>query len=347
MAKRVTIVEVAKRADVSTATVSRAIAGSPLVAADVRDRVLRTAKRIGYSPRPASKQSDRRPNPLRPKLDIVLFDMQKDHHHTTDFFGQMIHGVQMESYPDGKAQLAIHSSESSVSIDELTESLSQSDGLMLMGHIEREPGLFDHLVGLGKPVLLVGRRVAGRNLNAVISEDFTGCSELVDYLFNLGFRRFGWLGGPVGIQHIADRLSIIRGCLASKGVEILPKDCLNPSSFKAETVLECIDKWIDAGDLPEVIISATGRPVVLLQRALASHGLSCPDDLSIVCFDNSDFTQYCHPVPTRMATFPEEMGRWAYRRLLNMVKDGADEAPVTIQIPMRLIEGESVKPPSR
>ncbi len=282
-----------------------------------------------------------------PWIDVIAFGF--DYRISSDsYYSHLVHGIQMEAHQGARSKISFSScTEQRFKPAEL-EHFSQRDGLLLTGTFNHYMAAFEQIVALGIPVVLAGRRIAGRRFNYVLSDYYPGCQELVDYLYDLNIRRFGWLGRREYMPHADFRLDMVRGRLASKGFHIAAKDCLlmERGDSDAPALLAVLRERFSEGDLPEVLVCSNGSFVPFVLQAMALAGLKCPDDLSVVCFDNHSFVRFCHPEPTRMATFPDEIGRQAYRLMLDVISSGEDgeESTLSIMVPTRLIEGGSVKP---
>ncbi|MBN1554810.1 MAG: substrate-binding domain-containing protein [Phycisphaerae bacterium] len=296
----------------------------------------------------ATKQSNRREYSLPPHLDVLAFgmDLDSDRQSPDSYYMQLLHGLQAEANRSAGAKVNLRSClQPRFDVDTLDE-ISQRDGLILTGRLDLYMDGVEQAISTNLPLVLANRRIGGKTLNCVLSDYYPACQELVDYLYGKGFRRFGWLGRVEKAPHYDYRLDMIRGRLASKGMQILPRDCHFLEQISPDAVLQTMAQWIALGDLPEVLICSNGSLTPHVQRAMATAGLTCPDDLSLACFDNTDFVRYCHPEPTRMATYPAEIGRRAYRRLIEILSEESERsAPETILVPTRLIEGGSVRPP--
>lgn len=285
-----------------------------------------------------------------PHLEVLAFGMEvvSDNDSTDGYYIQLLHGIQTEANRLVNAKVEIRSCLQPRFDAETLEAISQRDGLILTGVLPKHMEAVEQALATEVPLVLAGRYIGGRTLDCVLTDPYPACQGLVDYLYDLGFRRFGWIGHQEYPPHYEYRLDMVRGRLTSKGLQILPKDCRLLPETNIDAILQAMDLWISEGDLPEVLICSNGSITPHVQRAMASAGLKCPDDLSIACFDNHGFVPFCHPEPTRMATFPAEIGRRAYRRMLEILQDESEKnAPMTIMVPTRFIEGASVKPPRR
>lgn len=261
------------------------------------------------------------------------------------YYMQLFHGLQMEAGRHDGARLSVRAWSKPTPTPEMLEALRRRDGIILTGALHKQMGCVEPILDLGVPVVLAGRQIGGKDLDCVLSDYYPACQQLVDYLFDMGFRRFGWYGKAESPPHYEYRLDMIRGRLASKNLYLQPKDCrFHDYKAKARELCDVFKEWILKGDLPEVVICSNGNSVPHIQRAMAATGVRCPEDLSIVCFDNSDFVKYCDPEPTRMATFPAEIGRRSFRRMLEIITDPDEKnRPATIMVPTRFIEGPSVR----
>ena len=146
----------------------------------------------------------------------------------------------------------------------------------------------------------------------------------------------------------SQRLIGVQAALARAGLTMQEKDRRNPvgegiAAIQIATYETAARQWLAEGDLPEAIIFPTCMLAAVFQRVMLEQGLRCPEDLSMVCFDDDVFVSMCTTAPTRLATFPVDIGRKAMDRLLYLLRHpNVKSSPQKTVIPMSVIEGKSV-----
>ena len=224
-------------------------------------------------------------------------------------------------------------------------------GVILVGH--SRPEWAATLLRHGVATVLADQEQVDVEVDTVLPDNFLGGMRVAEYLIQRGFRRVGWLGGPGAMVNWTQRLVGVRAALAQAGLSMRDEDCRNPCgdsilANQTETYEAAMMRWLDEGDLPEALILPATWLAAIVQRIMLEKGLRCPDDLSMISFDDDLFASMCSTEPTRMATFPVEIGRKAMQRIIQLLRypDTKGRAHKII-VPMALIEGRSIGLPGR
>src|SRR2546423_9427310 len=180
----VTIHDVARRAQVSPSTVSRALSASHLVRGTTRERVLAAAKELGYQPNPAARSliTGRTGN-----IGIVVPDLN------TPFYAGVLRGVQARARQSGYAVFFADGEEDPVAEEALVRARSrQVDGVVMCAPFASDTQL-RALAGLTSLALL-NRRL--RDVPAALMDSASGMRQVVDHLYALGHRQVAYPNGP-------------------------------------------------------------------------------------------------------------------------------------------------------
>ncbi|MEX0777014.1 MAG: LacI family DNA-binding transcriptional regulator [Phycisphaeraceae bacterium] len=354
---RVTLKEIASRADVSHTTVSRVLNGNQSISRPTRDRVLTVAKELDYRPNRRSqthathKMADR---PLRVQLVFcqLLWRVEDS---PAGYFMQIVQGCNQAAQTDGNIEY--HWSywqpdEDPQKIVETVRAGGRSGGVILIGH--SRPSLVRMLQDEGVAVVLADHEHAGLDVDAVLPDNVAGGVQAAQHLIDRGFRRIGWLGGPDEMVNWTQRLLGVQVAMARAGLTMREDDRRNSCGqdlrgLLTESIEKTMGDWLSEGDMPEALILPSTWQAAIVQRVMLERGRRCPDDLSMVSFDNDLYAAMCSTRPTRLATFPEQIGVRAVERLSQILRreEGGGPAYKTV-IPMKLIEDQSVgQPPKR
>jgi LacI family transcriptional regulator len=209
--RRVTVSDVARAAGVSTATVTRALQGSPRVVAATRERVIETARRLGYSPNPMARDL-RQSNRVR-AVGLVIAGF------TNAFQALVAEGAEKELRRAG-LQLFIGSTDDDPAREpELARAMidRRVSALMMMPDGD-ERGYLRAEHTFGTPVVLVGRPANGLTCDVVITDDDRAVDEATGQLLDLGHRRIAALAGRVSSFRAGQRLAGFRAALARHGL---------------------------------------------------------------------------------------------------------------------------------
>ncbi|MFA9479312.1 LacI family DNA-binding transcriptional regulator [Phycisphaerales bacterium AB-hyl4] len=340
---------IAKLAGVSHSTVSRVINGKAHIADDTRERVLAVLRESGYlSRRRASRRL--RHEKRRPfSVEVVLCQFSR-HNETLPggFQMQVLAGIQdfVEDYGPVEQHLSYWNEtqhRGDVDTASLLRTCEQRDGVLLTGN--PTPELVFALRKIGKAVVLADSEVEGTAVDSVLSDNVWGGRLAAQQLIAAGVERIGCLVTTPQYIPCKQRLWGIQMELMMHGLAMRPGDFPQVIEHDEQTIRDTLEQWETSGDgFPVGIIALSGFSTMYLMHYLVSHGISCPDDISVVGFDNLDALRLMVPSPTRVATFPRTIGRKAMKRLVEKLNSqDVDDVPHKVVIPVELMAGSTVR----
>lgn len=303
----VTLSQVAREAGVSLATASRAINGSATrsVRADLRERVLETARRLDYSPDPSAQAMARGRTSA---LGLVVHDI------ADPYFSTIAAGVARAAEREGlivTLSSTEHSPERELAFVELArrqrsraiilagsrgvppEALPGKHSAEVADRLEREAGGLEQALTTfqqgGGGVATIGQAVGG--LPVVEIDNAGGAGDLARALHRIGYRRFGVLAGPPGLRTAADRTSGFLSALAELGCPVPDRDVVRGSftrdgGHEAMTALLGRTTPAAAERTPEVVFAVNDVMAVGAMAAVRDAGLSVPHDVAVAGFDD-------------------------------------------------------------
>ena len=335
--KRATIRGVASAAGVSIATVSRVLNGRPDVAADTREAVLRAVREQGFSTnRNARALSGGRTGLVGVTIPLV----------EAAYFGVILSGASEALYEqDMRIVLCptLHQHDREVTLlDRLMR--GTTDGAVLM--LPEESSAELKALQRDFPVVVVDPRVALEDGIPVVSAAHAaGARAATEHLLALGHRRIGAITGPPEWIASTDRLNGYHGALAAAGVLPDP-DLVEVSDFRNGPVTEAAaTALLDLPDPPTAIFAFNDNVAVGVMRTAIARGLSIPDDLSVVGFDDSEQAMIVAPALTSVRQPLAEMGRMAVSLLLRLLENQRVDA-LRIELATKLVVRESTAPVS-
>jgi LacI family transcriptional regulator, galactose operon repressor len=335
--RRPTIRDVAQHAAVNPSTVSRALnpATRHLLGAAVVERVLASAKHLGYRPNNAASALRGGRSQL---IGMLLPDI------TNPVFPPIVRGLEEELSKAGFAVLVANTGGAPGEQNRLLERMlgSMVDGLII-ATASRQDFLVQRCLAENMPAVLVNRGEDDRHIPEVVNDDFLSMRLAVDHLAGLGHARIGHLAGPSRLATGASRaqgfaLAMESRALASAAV-VECDDFTRAAGAKACCAL------LDACPDVTAIVAANDLIALGCYDALAARGLSCPGDVSIVGHNDMPLVDMLNPPLTSLRIQHVEMGRQAARLLLDHIRDPAS-APVRITLtPQLMVRGSTTAPP--
>jgi LacI family transcriptional regulator len=217
----------------------------------------------------------------------------------------------------------------------------QVDGLLLAMARRRDP-LVEELRGGTAPVVLVNRTIDRGGVSAVIPDDQAGMTLAVEHLYLLGHRRIAHVAGPADTSTGARRAA---GFTAAIGLLGLPRTRIaHASAFTEQAGRTATQGVLARRDRPTAIVAANDLIALGVIGAAEAAGLRCPDDLSVVGFNDMLFADRLSPALTTVRIPEYEIGRRASTLLLASIQEPAGR-PETILIPPELVVRESTAAP--
>lgn len=325
-----TLEDVAKRAKVSTATVSRCLNAPEKVVEATRLRVLEAVDALGYSPHFGARvMAAKRTN----TIGAIIPTMENA------IFAEGLQAFQETLSAAGYDLLLASSSYDPAQEAAQIRSLVArgADGLLLIGH-ERDTAIEGFLAQRGLPVVAAWAYDAGAALPSVGFDNYAAMRALVDEVLALGHRRIGYITAPVAQNDRARaRLQAVQDAVgdglmvaeAAYGIEA------GGGAFSA----------LMSGDSPPTAVMCANdvQAVGALTRA-RDMGLRVPEDVSLTGFDDMALSRVVLPAITTVRVPHNAMGQAAAQMLLAIVEGG--EAPAPICLETRMIRRASLGPPT-
>jgi DNA-binding LacI/PurR family transcriptional regulator len=315
-----TLRDIATRANVSTATVSRVLNDYPHVDEDTRSSVLQIARELGYS-------AGRRSAPTgRSVLLLIRDDLDGDESAnpgSRDFERAVSGGVHAVFEQHG---IATRTQRTRMELAEAA--LYAGDpgvaGLILLGGMVRRP-FIEALQAAGVPFVLAGAHALPLRVNCVMADVARATEEAIAHLAARGRRTVGLVNGPEATTTSAERLRGYRLALAEHGLPFQP-DQVTRADFRADAghgaTLELLRRRPDL----DAILYADDLVAMGGMRAIKAGGRRIPDDVAVVGFYDYDLAQYTEPALTSLHLDMHRIGNMAARRLEMMLEapDGQD-----------------------
>jgi len=325
--KTPTISDVARRAGVSIATVSRVLNLTAVVAPQTAEKVRSTIDELGFVPRTAARVlASRKTN----TIGLILPEI------SGSFFPPMLSGIESEARHAGY-WLLIHSMQDSSSPQVLGE--HNTDGLLIFTDSLHK----DELVALyrkGFPVVLLhDTPPEDLSIPVVTVENKFGAKKLVNHLIKVHHRRrIAYLQGPPAHEDSRWRERGYCDALDANGIPFDPA-LIVMGGFDEDEAYQAVQYMLHAGVDMDAIFAGNDDAAIGALRALKQSGSHVPGDVAVVGFDDVPFAQHLTPALTTVRSPIEQVGRAAVRQLLRLLHDQPAD-PLTL-LPTELVIRES------
>ena len=309
-----TIGDVARKARVSTATVSRVLAGHGRARPETRDRVIEAARELGYRPSGVARSLRQRATRT---LGLIVTDIENP------FFPQLVRSVEDAARDLGYAILLCNAADDPEREAGYLDLLVDRwvDGVVIaassLGGRHREWLADAHL-----PIVLVNSTDPEIGLPSIASDNHAGGALAARHLAELGHERFGLITAPPRNIDGPDRLAGARGALRAAGIAddrvlVATDEAGVAGGERAASDILGRDPRVTA------LVAYNDLMAIGAMRAVRAAGLRIPSDVSVVGFDNVDLAAYVDPPLTTVAQATSEMGHWAVTQLAVEVADRA------------------------
>lgn len=340
----VTARDVARKANVSPATVSLVFRNKPGVGVETREHVMAVAQELGYA-----YSSSPNPNNKTATLQFVIYKGGERVVGNTPFFEGLARGITDEAYrlgyhhmvttyfyasqDDREQLLAIHN--------------TKPAGIVLLATEMRARDVpqFEHL---GAPVVLLDSWFPTKTLDAVVIDNQRAMWNATQYLVNRGHRRIGYLKANSTIRNFLERHDGYQQAMRSLvGRDVDTRPLTVRLGTTEEEAHDDMAAWLaqrddaKAGPLPTAFVADNDWLAAGAMRALQEAGLRVPQDVSLIGVDDLPVCTQVTPQLTTMAVPNERMGAIATRRLVDLLREGYDDTLRIATLP-KIIQRASV-----
>ncbi|MEV0068252.1 LacI family DNA-binding transcriptional regulator [Amycolatopsis sp. NPDC050768] len=317
---RVTIRDVAARAGVSVATVSKVINQRYGVAADTFARVRAVIDELGYE---ASLVAQSLRNHKTNVIGILVADLEP-------FSTELLKGA-ADAIRGTGFELVVYSAGGRTGdpVGWERRYLSRLSGTLVDGAVLVTPAA--ELEGLpGTPVVAVDPHTGRSPLPAIVSDNLRGAQLATEHLLELGHRRIALLAGRPDLQSAQLRETGYRRALAAAGVEV-DETLVVAGDYDGELAAASARELLTRPDRPTAVFAANDTSAIATLAAAAALGLRVPDDVSVVGFDNIPESALCTPPLTTVQQPIREMGHRAITVLIGLINgDPEEREPVVL-----------------
>ena len=320
---------VAKRAGVSTATVSRVLSRPDVVAPGTRQKVLKAVEHLGYTPNSAAQHLRTRRSA---KILVTVPDI------SNPFFSLILQGIEEAAQREGYAVLLGDTQHNEAREERYALMLrrSEADGLIFLGH--RLPKVAAELIRLMAPqcapVVNGCEFSPGLGVPGVHIDNAKAAAEAMDHLYALGHRRIGVVTGPLDSPLSVDRLRGTTACAQAHGAGA--RLAVMTGDFSIDSGAAAARELLDRPERPTAVFCFNDEMAIGAIDAARRRGVKVPAELSVVGFDDIRFARHIDPPLTTIAQPMREIGHGTVALLLEILA-GRRTPPASVTLPHRLV----------
>jgi len=330
----VNIGDIAEKLSVSSVTVSKALRGHPDISPETTARIKKIALELGYVPnlmaRNLSARNSQTIGVIVPK--IAHF-----------FFSSVIEAIYDAAF-ENKYEILLTVSQENADREatHLQTLLSMRvDGLIVsVSQQTQSSAIFDAALKRGVPLTFMDRVMEIKGANKVTGDDHGGAFAATEQAIKVGYRKLGHIGGPEFTSIGKERFRGFKDALKQYDVPFNPAYHV-PLGFSEEDGYKGFMRLHSTGNLPEFVF-AVSFPVALgVMRAAKELGLVIPKDIDMICFGAGPLNQFISPKLSVVDQPTGTLGRAALEMTLENIRGGESFKPQGVQLPTKLLLGET------
>jgi LacI family transcriptional regulator len=328
------IQDVADAAGVSTASVSRFLAGQKVRTADA---IRAAIEALNYTPSATARSlKTGRHN----AIGVVVPDI------TNPFFSMLVRGIEDQARANGFDVILANSDESPTQEEALVQALMKRvDGLIIAPIIEEDQSILA-LSKTSVPVVLVDRSVTRTNYDSVLVDNIGGVTMAVDHLVALGHTKIAFISGPLNSTPGRDRhtgyvIATTAHNLDHRGEFVIE------GSFREESGDTAMHQLWKLEMRPTAVIVANNLMTIGALKALRALQVEVPAEVSIIGFDDLHFAELLQPPLTVIARGDNDQGSRAAALLFDRIQGTRTRSGQVTTLPVELIVRSSTAPPTK
>jgi LacI family transcriptional regulator len=334
---KASIRDVALAAGVAIGTVSRVIHGNVSVSADVRERVQEAIRQLKYEPNQVAQS-------MRLGATKTVACATRDI--SMSGFGTIVNAAEDVLRSRGYTLLLALTDERKDRELEVIKVFTHRrvDGIIMTTSSEEDAELSETVRNLSVPVVLLDRDFP-KEVDAVTIDHFRGTFAAVEHLMSLGHTEIALLTGRPTMRPARERIAGFEAAFAAAGRKLTP-GLIRVGGFSADFGFREASALLASSARPTALICGGMGMLPGVLRAVNSHGLKIPADISIIAGADSDLASLTTPAMTAVRWSAEEEGRLAVELLLPRLEGYRGEAK-RVMLPTELVVRGSCAPPAR
>ena len=339
MSLKVTIADIAKSLNTTSATVSRALNDHPGISTKTKKRVLRTAEKLNY--RRNSIASALRSGQTG-IIGVIIPSAE------INFFGSVVHGIEAMANQNGYNVLIYQSNESWKHEQKGIETLlnARVDGIMVS--MAKEKNDYTHFLNAKHakmPLVFFDRSAAELEIDSVLIDDYKGGYLATAHLIEQGYKRIAHISGPQHLKIFKARLEGYKAALKDNGIIFDPKLLFN-GDVSIDAGRNAIQHFLQLPNPPDAVFAVEDFTALGAIKELKHHHISIPEDFGIIGFANEAFGEHITPSLSTIDQQTVNMGKEAFQLMLKLIEEKEEpKAPIIIKIlePVPIFRNSSLR----
>lgn len=309
----VTMKDVAAKAGVSTATVSRVLSGKGGVTSELDQRVRKAILELGYYPNATARRLRQRNTRI---IGVIVPDIQ------IPFFASIV--IAVESVLSEAGYLILLGN----TLDELANERKNIQtflaeyvsGVIFAPADAADTTHYEKLQRAGVPLVAIDRSPGKLEVDTVQIANASAAARAVSHLIEEGYQKIAFISGPDNISTAVDRRRGYERALVAAGIPLDP-DLIQYGDYRTEGGYRSMRNLMEGPNRPNAVLFANNVMTLGALQYIHEKGINIPDDIALISFDDIAWAPSLRPPLTVIAQPVHEIGRVAARLLLDRIED--------------------------
>jgi DNA-binding LacI/PurR family transcriptional regulator len=313
-----TIKDIARQANVTHSTVSRALRGSPLISAETTARIRQVAAELGYHPSVAARSLKTKRSQA---LGVILS------HIADPFFSEILQGIDDIAQQNGYSLFIAAAQHDPQREKAIVKTMHEHrvDGVILCSTpFSTEQS--QQLLAYNIPLVVVNNQAAEDYRFSIYHDDVDGSQQVTSHLVNLGHRRIAYLGNARSGRTTHDRLKGFQQVMQAAGLPVPDEYIYQVEGGGAEEGRRGIEYFLRLPELPTALVCYNDMLAIGVLQGLQQAGVRVPEQVSVTGFDNIVYSAYTNPPLTTLDQPKRYIGSEAARLMLELLATTGKEA---------------------
>ncbi len=327
------IKDVARKADVSTTTVSHVVNHTRFVSDKVRSAVEDAIRELGYVPSAVARSL--KSNTTK-TIGMLIPNC------SNPYFAEIVRSVEDRCFGAGYTLILCNTDDDPHRQGAYLQVLSEKriDGMIIIS-TGADKDLLSFLQGLPIPTVLLDREIDEANCDLVETAHLQGGMMATDHLIGLGHRRIACLAGPADLNSSAQRIEGWRTALDRSGLSAESADLLWHSDFSSQGGFSSMQSILASSLAPTAVFVCNDLMSIGALSAAHEAGVRVPQDLSLIGFDDIELARFASPALTTIAQPKQRIGIVAVDMVLERIQGGRVKARQVILQPQLVVRNST------
>jgi len=320
----ITIKDIAKKAGVSHATVSRALRNSSLISVATTDRIRQIAVDVGYQPSAAARSLKTNRSQV---LGVIVSSI------ADPFFSEILYGIE-DCAQGGGYSLFIAASQNDPNRErKIVQTMMEqrTDGVIICSSsFSSEQGR--QLLAYGFPIVVVNHQGAENFHFSIYHDDIDGSRQITRHLIDLGHKRIAYLGNSLSGRTTQDRLTGFQTEMESAGLPVPEEYIHHVNGGEPRFGLDGLEYFLQLEHRPTAIVCFNDMLAIGVLKGCSQKSIKVPEELSVTGFDNITYSAFTTPALTTLDQPKRSIGVEAAQLLLDLLNANNGKSPETAKI---------------